>query len=165
MLQPLPPLLSPSNASVFSQDLAAPKEDGLPPILQDNAYRQVGVLPYANLKFLTVINHAFKSKRGYVTPADVAFAELCITTTLRGTNLKAMENVEEAYRAFLATGKANIGKHVSAGDIPAGKRAMTVFIGSGYVSILFPSVLSPASISFYHFTYIVSFLSFWLCLG
>ena len=113
------------------QELAAEKQQGNLPILANEAYRAVGGFPFANPKFLKVATNAFKAKRGYLTPADVAFVDLCVGATLRATNLKAMDSAEETYRASLTLTKAHLGKHVALGELPEGKRPPFIVIGSG----------------------------------
>ena len=144
-------------------------EDGKPAILKNNMYRAArnpdGTLaPFGNGKFLQLVLHTLKSKRGYVTPADVAFVDLVAHTTLNGHTLKDVDDVEEAFRGHLTMAKASLGKHtaVFVGE-GAPKRPWSIVIGSGYETFLLPFV-SASSVCFLFFFFFFFFFFLRRCL-
>ena len=88
--------------------------------------------PYSNPKFHRVCAHAMRSKRMHLTPADVAFIEVCVFANMQRMTLSGLDNLEGQYRAALRTAKANLGRHVAAG-VPTGTKPSVLVIGTGYV--------------------------------
>ena len=86
--------------------------------------------PYGNAKFQTILAHVFKSKRGVLTPADVAFAEVCVAATLSHQTLMTFDDAEGYCRQALLFAKDHLGRHSAI--LPPGSRPVSFSMGARY---------------------------------
>lgn len=92
---------------------------------------------YGNHKFHLVVSHTFKSKRGLVAPADLAFMQLVLVATLSGKTLSSFPDAEGTYRAFLLFAKEHLGRHVAVVAATDKKRSFVLGKRCVFVALCF----------------------------
>lgn len=126
--------------------------NGLHPLVESFGYRdavpEAGGEPvvYGNPKFQLAVQHTFKSKRGMVAPADIAFMQLVLVATLSGKTLSTFPDAEGTYRAFLLFAKEHLGRHAAV--VPATERKRSFVLGKRYALSQLP-LRSAACLSLY----------------
>lgn len=115
-------------------------EDNVHPALSKATYRtapdptkQGEMTPYGNPKFQQLVHHVFRSKRGVLTPADLAFVEVALAASLCHCTLAAFSNAVHFYRKALVFAKENMGRHFAIQE--PGLRPLAITIGARYVRV------------------------------